>query len=133
MSSNHIEALKALRSMSVGVRRRCVAEFLQFEGACGNEKRLIEIQDAIAAIDAALADEYRLLETREQITLPGGIGKRPQPTDGFSNGSGRAREAAGGDHKQAANGNDSVGPIARSNGWRSYRDWLASDRSRLAS
>ena len=127
MSSSHIEALKNLRSMAVAIRRQRVADCLRFEWACGNERRLIEIQDAIAAIDAAIVDEYHLLKTPEQIALANGGAETPETIEP-TGGNGSLPAHLFDRHPQAMNGNGST-KATSSNGWRSYQDWLRSSEA----
>src|SRR5215210_3656839 len=105
MTSDHIEALKKLRSMSVGIRRQRVAECLERHCDGGDERRVIEIQNAIAAIDAAILDEYSLLRGPQPSTVPDASDSARQSTYLTKS---RTGEIAINGHNHEASGDDSI-------------------------
>ena len=62
-SNGNIQALRELRNDYVARRREKVIESLLHDYPSGNERRLTEVQNAILAIDQAIADEIELAQS----------------------------------------------------------------------
>ena len=60
MATDHIESLRALRALYVEVRRSTVSDSLHHNLPAGHDQRLINIQNAISALDVAIRDEETL-------------------------------------------------------------------------
>lgn len=110
-ANEHVEALQELRALCVAVRRERVLDSVRLDLPAGHERRLIDIQSAILAIDEAIRDE-QILALRSAQTAAGEF--RALPTLPIAAATlERPSEAAA-----------SLGGSA----WRSYEDWRCSSK-----
>ncbi|HEX9904646.1 MAG TPA: hypothetical protein VGA77_06750 [Propylenella sp.] len=132
MPSDYLKALHALRTLFVQVRRRNVADSVRHDLPAGNEQRLIQTQNAIAAVDAAILDEERLAawgeEDRTMFDVEGKVA-----ADGAMNGIRiEAHHHGNGHGDQPAPAEDGTAGAKYFNGastWRSYEAWRRSSRA----
>ena len=132
MPSDHIKALHALRALYVQVRRRNVADSVRHALPTGNERRLIQTQNAIAAVDAAILDEERHAAWAGEEPMPRAGQGEVRTADGALDGI--LTEAHGGNGRgdDARPGDNGTTEVKYSNGastWHSYEAWRRSSRA----
>ena len=113
MATDHIESLRALRALYVEVRRSTVSDSLHNNLPAGHEQRLVNIQNAISALDVAIRDEETLFVSA--AAHKNGVGSANSHLDSIPVHEHSPPEAAG-----VLNG---------TNSWPSYEDWRRSGAS----